>query len=219
MAKTLYIQIIFACLALLTSFALPRVKNLATMAGYNRKDWTPRNLATCESKHADTLYGCEDMHLYVEHGERILFLACAASMQDRHDWFPAMGHVSHPKTGIKDRFYAWDLKTDRVTELDTGSWTGDFVSHGIDVVPTSEEREVAIYAINHLPTGSVIEKLVHKVGSSSVSHVRTFDDQARVFTPNDIYVADEKDDFFYTTNDHVCFFFSSASHFLDEQRC
>lgn len=203
MAKTIFFQIFLGLFALSLSVVYPRVKNLIAMAGFSRKDWTPKNLESCQPVHADKFIGCEDMHLHVDGDVRTMFLACATDMQHRIDWFPAMGHVSKPKSGIKDRLYAWDLVKDEVTELSTGSWTSDFVSHGFDVVPTKNAREVAIYAINHLTTGSVIEKFTHKLGSSAVSHVRTIEDQLIVTTPNDIYVADETDDFFYTTNDHV----------------
>ena len=152
--------------------------------------------------HAEKLHGCEDMHLHVDGDDRTLFLACAADMADRLDWFPPMGHVDRPKSGIKDRFFAWNLHSDVLTELKT-PWTGDFVSHGIDVVPTGNKREVAIYAINHLTTGSVVEKFTHLLGSGELEHVRTFNNQEVVSTPNDLYVVDESDDMFYVTNDHV----------------
>lgn len=202
MAKKTYFQALLVLLALTVPFVLPRYKNLRTMIGAGRDDWTPKNLATCQSMHPDLLHGCEYMNLHVDGTDRILFLACASDLADRVDWFPAMGHVSAPKP-IKDKLYAWDLVSDELTELTT-SWTGDFVSHGIDVVPTSNSKEVAIYAINHLKTGSVIEKFTHKLGTSTAKHIKTINDQKFVTTPNDIYVSDESDDRFYVTNDHVC---------------
>lgn len=204
MVKMIYFQVIFGLVALSIPYIVPRIKVLMTLTGANRRDWTPKNIATCQSMHPDRLHGCEDMHLHIDGKDRILFLACAASLEDRVDWFPAMGHSSKPKS-IKDKLFAWNLSSDQVTELTT-SWTGDFVSHGIDVVPTRKPREVAIYVINHLTRGSVVEKFTHTVGSQTVSHIKTFDDQTVVTTPNDIYVSDESDDRFYVTNDHVRLF-------------
>lgn len=200
MVKIIYLQTFFGLVAVSVPYVVPRVKNIMTLVGSGR-DWAPKNLATCESMHPETLHGCEDMNLHIDGKDRILFLACATNVADRIDWFPAIGHVSNPKS-IKDKLFAWDLNSDEVSELTT-SWTGDFVSHGIDVVPTKNSKEVAIYAINHLPTGSVVEKFTHKIGSTTAKHIKTFDDQSVVTTPNDVYVSDESDDRFYVTNDHV----------------
>lgn len=197
----IYFQLTVAILGLAVPFLVPRVKNLVLMTGV-RRDWTAKNTGTCRAMYPDRLVGCEDLHLHIDGDDRIIFTACTTDLRHRVDWFPAMGHTETPKTGIKDKLFAWDLNTDTLTEL-SSTWTGDFVSHGIDVVPTGNAKEVAIYAINHLISGSVVEKFTHKIGSSVVQHIKTFNDQSIVSTPNDLYVVDEADDFFYVTNDHV----------------
>lgn len=203
MVSTMFLQVTISLLAISVTMSMPRIKTLMVMAGVGR-DWQPKNLDTCRPVFSDKLFGCEDMNLHVDGSDRILYLACAADMADRQDWFPAMGHVSKPKSGIKDKFYALDLISDELTELTTPSWTADFVSHGIDVVSTQNHKEVAIYAINHLPSGSVVEKFTHKIGTGELKHIKTFEDQQLVTTPNDLYVANEADDLFFVTNDHVC---------------
>lgn len=201
MVKMIYFQMVVAMLGLAVPFLVPRVKSLVLMTGF-RRDWTAKNTGTCRAMHPDQLIGCEDLHLHVDGEDRILITACTSDMQNRVDWFPAMGHTSNPRAGIKDKLFVWNLNTDVLTELST-TWTGDFVSHGIDVVPTGNLKEIAIYAINHLVSGSVVEKFTHKIGSSEAQHIKTFDDQSIVSTPNDLYVVDEADDLFYVTNDHV----------------
>ena len=141
------------------------------------------------------------MNLIVEGSRRILFLACASNVMDRVDWFPAMGHKKELAAPIRDKFFAWDLKADTVTEL-TMDGPEEFVSHGIDVVVTGSGK-VAIYAVNHRYSGSTIEKYTHTLGSKSLEHIKTFEDQDLVYTPNDVYVADERDDLFFVTNDHM----------------
>lgn len=202
MVNTMLLQAGISLFAVSFTMSMPRIKNLMVMAGVGR-DWVPKNLDTCRPIHSDKLFGCEEMMLHVDGSDRILYLACAADMADRQDWFPAMGHVSNPKSGIKDKFYALDLVSDELTELTAPSWTSDFVSHGIDVISTQNKKEVAIYAVNHLPSGSVIEKFTHKIGTTKLTHIKTFEDKRLVTTPNSLYVADEADDFFFVTNDHV----------------
>ncbi|ORY86963.1 hypothetical protein BCR37DRAFT_343068 [Protomyces lactucae-debilis] len=170
------------------------------MIGF-RRDILAKNTGTCQKLYPEMLQGCEDGNLIVDGEDRYLFLACAANLHDRHEWFPAMGHADHPEKSIKDKFFAWNLNTDKIQELSTPNFKGDYVSHGIDVVSTNP-KEVAFYAVNHLGSGSVIEKFTLKLGSKTMEHIKTFDDQEFVNTPNDVYVADVADDLFYVTNDH-----------------
>jgi hypothetical protein len=100
-----------------------------------------------------------------------------------------------------------------------------FVTHGIDVItdPHSEDDgAVYIFAINHVPSpeylklkqtseygkgttfevkksNSRVEVFHHVLGSSSVRHIRTVQDQL-ITTPNDIFAISPAS--FYVTNDH-----------------
>jgi hypothetical protein len=197
--KTMYLRIVLAILAFSAPYITPRLQNLGRMTGF-RRDILPKNTGTCEKLYPEVLQGCEDGNLVVDGEERYLFLACAANLHDRHAWFPAMGHVDQPDRFIKDKFFAWNLNTDKIQELSTPNFQGGYVSHGIDVVSTGS-KQVTFYAVNHISSGSVIEKFTHKLGSKTMEHIKTFRDEL-VTTPNDVYVADVEDDLFYVTNDH-----------------
>jgi len=87
-----------------------------------------------------------------------------------------------------------------VTKLEISNFpeNTDRVWHGFDIHEVSP-TEILIYAINHRRTGSMIEKLRHKVGSSELVYEKSFDcHNDIVYTPNDVAVVGE--DAFFVTN-------------------
>lgn len=201
--QTRTIQILLAIVAFLSPFVVPRVKTLLAINGY-RRDWTNKNTDRCTQIHPNVLQGCEDIHLYESGAARYLFAICSEDMEKRKLWFPGIAHRSDPGIHIVDKLFALNLDNDELTYISFQGFKTDFVSHGFDVIgEPNSPRSVALYAINHLPSGSVVEKFVHTLGTDTAKHVRTFDDQKHVFTPNDLHVVDVVDDRFYVTNDHM----------------
>ncbi|BFZ53689.1 hypothetical protein PYCC9005_000719 [Savitreella phatthalungensis] len=205
MVKPVHFRIATALLAALLPFLIPRVQNLMSTLGL-RREFAALNLETCKQIHHNVLAGCEDLALHVSGSTRLLYTACAANVEERIPWFPAMGHFSDPELGsrIRDKLFVLDLTTDKLTELKTPNFVSTFVSHGIDVIPTKKDPTVvAIYAINHTPKGSVVEKFYHKVGSAEARHQKTFSSAEYMYSPNDLHVFDESRDAFFYTNDHL----------------
>lgn len=203
MVNTRYVQFFTAFLAAMLPFVVPRIQQLVTSLGLMRGELEPLNLATCTQIHKGVLQGCEDFAVVNNGDSRILYTACSADVNDRVRFWPPMGHFDEPEHGatVRDKLFALDLDTDELTELRTPNFVSNYLSHGIDVVP-SKAGENAIYAINHLPKGSVVEKFVHKVGSKEAKHRATFRSKKFMWAPNDLYVIDEKRDAFFYSNDH-----------------
>ncbi len=100
------------------------------------------------------------------------------------------------------------------THLTLTSFSGPFVTHGIDVYsPPDDDESLYIFAVNHLanPVYSIlnggdvprarsqIEVFHHTIGTLEAKHLRSIRHQL-IRTPNDIYVVDEQH--FYVINDH-----------------
>jgi hypothetical protein len=106
------------------------------------------------------------------------------------------------------------IQTLKSTRLTFTNFSTPFITHGIDIwSPPSDSSSVYIFAVNHLPNPdltstspksvhkarSQIELFHHKIGTTSVSHLRSIL-HPLITTPNDIYAVSSTE--FYVTNDH-----------------
>ncbi|KAG6010170.1 hypothetical protein E4U21_007647 [Claviceps maximensis] len=163
----------------------------------------------------DTVH-CEDLH-YHEHSN-LLFTACEGTEHTRHAWFPGLGVLDDPTTGLRAQgaLQTVDPVTMKAKKLRFTNFNGPFVTHGIDVLDDPERKEgeaVYIFAVNHVPSPayaqdkntkepkarSIIEVFHHFIGSDTVDHVRSVW-HPLITTPNDIIALSPTS--FFVTNDH-----------------
>jgi hypothetical protein len=130
-----------------------------------------------------------------------LILACSHNITERAKlWFPALGHNNKNVTGtIRDNFFIYDIKQNTKTKLNVENFDTDLVVHGFDLVQKSEE-ELLLYSVNHRRTGSVIERFSYKIGTTSLKHKKTFNNQAVLWAPNSVTVIDHNTNTFYASN-------------------
>ncbi|KAG6026479.1 hypothetical protein E4U19_002568 [Claviceps sp. Clav32 group G5] len=164
---------------------------------------------------SDTVH-CEDLH-YHESSD-LLFTACEGTEHTRQAWFPALGLLGDPTTGLRAQgaLEVIDPHTMKVKKLTFTNFNGPFVTHGIDVLDDPEKPEgeaVYIFAVNHVPSPaysqnknakgpkarSIIEVFYYIIGSDTVAHVRSVWDPL-ITTPNDIVAVSPTS--FFVTNDH-----------------
>lgn len=170
----------------------------------------------------------------------IVYLACSTPTSRTH-WTPAVLRLNASGASRDDYVATYDPKTSRVTRLKPANFDSPrgLSLHGMDVVPSSvDSSELFVYLVNHrAPTGgqlakevgadSVVEIFKTKVGSSTLTHVKTVEDSV-ISTPNDV-IGYGNGKSFYVTNDHgvnkiglvslstykyLCIFISSRSENL-----
>jgi arylesterase/paraoxonase len=127
-----------------------------------------------------------------------------------------MGRLNATGASRTDYVATYDPKTSRITRLNVANFATQsrgLSLHGMDVVPSSSNpNDLLIYLINHrAPLGnvlaskvgadSVIELFKTTVGGSTMTHIRTFQDESVIITPNDL-VGSPDGKSFYFTNDH-----------------
>jgi len=126
-------------------------------------------------------------------------MACS-SKETRFHWFPALAHFEFEyKPTQPDGLYTYNMDTGKVTPLEMMGLEGEFFSHGMDFLQTSE-TDMTIMAINHKYAGSVVEIFSHKIGSTVLTHVETVVHDL-ITTPNSIVALSPTS--FYATNDHA----------------
>jgi hypothetical protein len=163
---------------------------------------------TCSLQHPEKLVGCEDMVLVGDH----IYTACLADLQNRFKYEPSYSHAQHPIPDVPgDKLFRWDLSSNSVVELELrGLPGGDNAEsrsfHGLDVNVLPSSPFVTIFLINHLPSGSVIEKFDHNPTTSYATHVLRIETTAdgAPYNPNNIFALPELDgeSAMYVTNDH-----------------
>ncbi|KIK09759.1 hypothetical protein K443DRAFT_300237 [Laccaria amethystina LaAM-08-1] len=159
------------------------------------------------------LSACEKIVLHQPTG--LVYLACSTP-QSRIHWTPTMGRLNATGASRTDYVATYDPKTSRITRLNVANFATQsrgLSLHGMDVVPSSSNpNDLLIYLINHrAPLGnvlaskvgadSVIELFKTTVGGSTMTHIRTFQDESVIITPNDL-VGSPDGKSFYFTNDH-----------------
>ncbi|KAF4337162.1 serum paraoxonase arylesterase 2 [Fusarium beomiforme] len=161
---------------------------------------------------------CEDLHLHAG----LLYTACEDSFEQRFSWFPGLGVLHDPLTASKSRgsIHVIDPKTFKSKRLEFEGFGGPFITHGIDVIADPKEEDgIYIFAVNHVPNSDYLQHVVdgkndeykghkaasqieifhHRIGSSTVKHVRSIS-HPLIQTPNDIVAVSPTS--FYVTNDH-----------------
>ncbi|KAI9757928.1 MAG: hypothetical protein M4579_003264 [Chaenotheca gracillima] len=186
----------------------PMVRRSWQLAGFSR-NWdtyapTIQSItSSCATAHEDVLSGCADMKL---HG-RTIYATCLSqgSKGEHRRWISPQTVLRDQKLQKpRDELIAWNLDTDTVTILDLNNYANsdDRAFHGLDIVQVSPSL-LSIYVINHLPSGSVIEKFTHEPLKSSASHVATFSNPSLVPNPHSVWAVPGEDTHsaFYVTSD------------------
>ncbi|KAJ4424443.1 hypothetical protein N0V82_000965 [Gnomoniopsis sp. IMI 355080] len=190
-----------------------------------------RDLTSSPLTNADDLISihdtthCEDLHYYAP--ANTLFTACEDVSATRFKWFPPLVIYNDPQSAwsAKGSIHTIDPETKESKRLAFEDFDGPFITHGIDVIsdPALENEAVYILAINHVPNevvfprdgtkpetvhgstpkpASRIEVFHHKLGSSTIKHVRSIS-HPLIKTPNDVYAVSPTE--VYVTNDHYYF--------------
>jgi arylesterase/paraoxonase len=140
-------------------------------------------------------------------------LACSTP-ESRPYWLPAVGRLNETGASRDDYVAVYNPDLSKFTRLKLAKFTSDrgLSLHGMDVVPsTADPDRLFVYLVNHRapPNGqsaklvgadSVVEIFETRVGSSTLTHIKTVEHPA-IITPNDLIgFGDGKS--FYVTNDH-----------------
>ncbi|KXN90880.1 Serum paraoxonase/arylesterase 2 [Leucoagaricus sp. SymC.cos] len=205
-------RMVFNALAVLAAIAAAfyqfYLKDVLVLIGYNR---VIEPIGNKDCHHIPELRACEKISLHQPSGR--LFLACSEPNR-RTQWLPAGERLN--KAGASQDYVAiYDPTTSKVAKL---KFSGvdenfDFSSHGMDVVPSaSNPSELFVYLVNHRPprglgldpqeTGadSVLEIFQHKLGSNTLTHIKTFESPL-IISPNDVVGSDDGTSLYFT-NDH-----------------
>ncbi|KAK4446853.1 hypothetical protein QBC34DRAFT_382927 [Podospora aff. communis PSN243] len=207
MAGTL--RLLFSLTGILLAYAVyilgPPLQRSLTVLGVFRRE--PLSTLSAEEIIViqDTTH-CEDLHYYAP--SNTLFAACEDNPNTRFGWFPPLATFDDPELGRRGRgsIHVIDPKTMKSQRLAFENFDTTFVTHGIDVIADPEqENAVYIFAINHLPDGTLpkarsqIEVFHHVLGSPSIRHIRSVW-HPLIRTPNDVYASSPTS--VYATNDH-----------------
>jgi arylesterase/paraoxonase len=143
----------------------------------------------------------------------LVYLACSTPHSRSH-WTPALDRLNASGRSEFDYVATYDPRTDAINQLSfSGPLSPGGISlHGMDVVPSSDDSSLLyVYLVNHrkpisadartIGADSVIEVFKTRIGSSTLEHLRTFQDPAVVITPNDV-VGSPDGKSVHFTNDH-----------------
>ncbi|KAF8558064.1 calcium-dependent phosphotriesterase [Imleria badia] len=157
------------------------------------------------------LQACEKLVLHQPSG--LVYLACSTPHSRSH-WTPALDRLNASGRSEFDYVATYDPRTDAINQLSfSGPLSPGGISlHGMDVVPSSDDSSLLyVYLVNHrkpisadartIGADSVIEVFKTRIGSSTLEHLRTFQDPAVVITPNDV-VGSPDGKSVHFTNDH-----------------
>ncbi|KAF9222534.1 calcium-dependent phosphotriesterase [Gyrodon lividus] len=157
------------------------------------------------------LQACEKVILHQPTG--LIYLACSTP-HSRTQWTPALNRLNASGRSETDYVATYDPKTDTINRLQFSGHPSqsDISLHGMDVVASSEDPSVLyVYLVNHrkpeigdpwkVGADSVIELFKTQIGSSTLEHVKTFQDPLTILTPNDV-VGSPDGKSCHFTNDH-----------------
>jgi arylesterase/paraoxonase len=97
---------------------------------------TALNSDNCKVYHEAN--ACEDVKVHF--ASSTAFLACGDPLERTH-WYPCAGVRTverRAETSFREFLFKHDLKTGKTTELDIQGLEGDFITHGIDILPVGE---------------------------------------------------------------------------------
>lgn len=144
----------------------------------------------------------------------MLYLACSTT-ESRAQWTPALDRINAAGRSEEDYIATYDPQTSKITRLKILGYHSDrgLSVYGMDVVPSSADpTQLFVYVVNHripllnrsakdLGADSSIEIYRTTVGGSTLTHLKTVEDQVVITTPNDI-VGSSDGQSFHFTNDH-----------------
>ncbi|KAJ7029018.1 hypothetical protein C8F04DRAFT_1117697 [Mycena alexandri] len=179
---------------------------------YGVFDGQVQNFGTRDCYKVEELQTCEKAVLHQATG--IIYFACS----NPHNRAGIFNSPSDAQKRVQTRteldyLATYDPSTKKVTRLSfTNGFTTEDTSavHGMDVVPNSSDpKKLWIYLVNHrVPKGdpllngldSVIELFETEVGSSSVTHIKTFDYPEYIIHPNDVVGSPDGKSFYFTNH-------------------
>ncbi|KAJ7829138.1 hypothetical protein B0H13DRAFT_2679930 [Mycena leptocephala] len=179
---------------------------------YGVFDGQVQNIGTRDCYKVEELQTCEKAVLHQATG--VIYFACS-NPHNRAGVFNSP-HDAQKRVQTRtesDYLATYDASTKKVTRLSfTNGFTTEDTSavHGMDVVPNSSDpKKLWIYLVNHrVPKGdpplngldSVIELFETEVGSSSVTHIKTFDYPEYIIHPNDVVGSPDGKSFYFTNH-------------------
>ncbi|KAJ3413818.1 hypothetical protein HDV05_007418 [Chytridiales sp. JEL 0842] len=141
--------------------------------------------------------GCESFAIHQASG--IAYLACDES-SDRVLYWPPLNRwdLKHSGSG---RLYTLDIKTLKVTQLDTPKLPLNLSTQGMGIYSHPDSpNTITLTVINHHPLGSRIEIFEHEQGTNVATHIESVVDP-KIVSPNAVVPVGKKS--FYVTNDHT----------------
>ncbi|KAK5379193.1 hypothetical protein LTS13_004085 [Exophiala xenobiotica] len=172
---------------------------------------TALNSDNCKVYHEAN--ACEDVKVHF--ASSTAFLACGDPLERTH-WYPCAGVRTverRAETSFREFLFKHDLKTGKTTELDIQGLEGDFITHGIDILPVAENSsKIHIFAVNHARDGDSIAIFLHELGSNVVELVKNVR-HPNIKTANGVAAIGPLE--FYVTNDH--YFAGGMTRDLEER--
>lgn len=139
---------------------------------------------------------CEDVKIHFKSGTA--FLACGDSAQRQFYYPPSCAFDEGGRSDFREKFFKFDIDSNATTELHIKDYTGDIITHGIDVISDGPDT-VRLLAVNHGRTGDSILVLSHKLGTNQLTLVREIKHK-NIKTANG--VSQYNSTAFFITNDH-----------------
>ena len=179
---------------------------------------TVPELQACESRSNFVPLRPANLHLCIpelvlHQPTGLVYLACSTPLSRTH-WTPTLDRLNASGRSEFDYVATYDPRTDAIKRLMfSGPLSPGGISlHGMDVVPSIDDPAVLyVYLVNHrkpnsadarkVGADSVVEVFKIHIKSSTLEHVRTFQDPAVVITPNDV-VGSPDGKSVHFTNDH-----------------
>ncbi|EXJ82682.1 hypothetical protein A1O3_06496 [Capronia epimyces CBS 606.96] len=156
---------------------------------------------------------CEDVKIHFP--SQTAFLACGDPLERTH-WYPCAGVRTvklRAESSFREQLFKYDAKTGQTTALELHGLQGDFVTHGLDILPLPEDpSKIHIFAVNHARDGDSIAIFVHELGSSAAQLVKNVKHPA-IKTANGVAATGPLS--FFVTNDHYAA--SGPLRVLEEQ--
>lgn len=146
----------------------------------------------------------------------LVYLACS-TIKSRKTWGTYFLLFDKPSTedyvAIYDPAASTPDRQVRRLKLQGLDDTRGINAHGFDLVPSRKnpDTEAFVYLVNHRPrldgrsaelgADSAIELFKTTIGSDTLVHIKTFEDENVIITPNDLSGSADDDSFFFM-NDH-----------------
>lgn len=141
----------------------------------------------------------------------VLYLACSTPSSRTH-WLPTIDHLNLTGASFSDYVATYNPKNKRTTRLQLSNYISNrgLSLHGMDVVPSSNSKDLFVYLVNHrAPLGgedpwkvgaeSSIEIFKTSPGSQKLVHQATVADSLLI-SPNDVVGSPDGKSFHFTND-------------------